>query len=110
VYQTPVAVATNKHIADLIVRYRRNTLNEQEKEELEAWCNLCEDNRLLFNRMNDDAGDVTGNLVELYSESINEEGGKIRHMYPSQQKQRFNAAIKYAAFVTGLFLTGMAMY
>ena len=68
-YQTPVAVATNKHIADLIVRYRRNTLNEEEKAALEAWCNLCEENQLLFNQLND-AGETTGALVELYSESF----------------------------------------
>jgi transmembrane sensor len=109
VYQTPVAVATNKHIADLIVRYRRNTLNEQEKEELEAWCNLCEENQLLFNRLND-AGEATGALVELYSESINEEGGKIRHMFPDQQNQRFITTIKYAVIAIVLVLTGVAVY
>jgi ferric-dicitrate binding protein FerR (iron transport regulator) len=102
-------VATNKHIADLIMRYRRSTLNEQEKKELEAWCNLCEENQLLFNRLND-AGEVSGSLVELYSESIDEEGGKIRQMFPTQQKQCINTAIKYTAIVTGLLLISMGVY
>jgi transmembrane sensor len=106
VYQTPVAVATNKHIANLIVRYRSNTLNEREKEELEAWCNLCEENQLLFNRLNE-AREVSG---ALYSEAINEEGGKVKHMFPTQQKLRFITALMYAAIVTGLVLTGLAVY
>jgi transmembrane sensor len=109
VYQTPVAVATNKHIADLIVRYRRNSLNELEKKELEAWCNLCEENQLLFNRLND-AREAKGALVELYSEAISEEVGKIRQMFPNQQKQRFTTAIKYGAIVIGLVLMGLAVY
>jgi transmembrane sensor len=109
VYQTPVAVATNKYISDLIVRYRRNALNEREKEELEAWCNLCEENQLLFNRLNN-AGEVTDTLFELSSEAINEEGGKIRHMFPDQQNQRFKKVIKYTAIVTGLLFTGLAVY
>ncbi len=108
-YQTPVAVATNKHIGDLIVRYRRNELNEREKQELEAWCNLCEENQLLFDRFND-SGEATGALVELYSEAINEEGGKIRQMFPSQQNQRFITTIKYAVIATCLVLTGLALY
>ncbi|HEX6432277.1 MAG TPA: FecR domain-containing protein [Niastella sp.] len=99
-------MATNKHIANLIVRYRSNTLNEREKEELEAWCNLCEENQLLFNRLNE-AGEVTG---ALYSEAINEEGGTIKYMFPAQQKLRFITALKYAAIVTGLVLTGLAVY
>lgn len=101
-------MATNKLIVDLIVRYQKNTLNEREKEELEAWCNLCEENQLLFSRVNDAANNKSP-LVELYSEAINEEGGKIRHMFP-QQKQRIRSVMKYTAIVTGLLLAGMAVY
>jgi transmembrane sensor len=77
-------VATNKHIADLILRCHKKTLNEREKEELEAWCNLCEENQLLFNRLTDTANDKSP-LVELYSEAITEEGGRIMQMFPNQQ-------------------------
>ncbi|THU40630.1 DUF4974 domain-containing protein [Niastella caeni] len=102
-------MATYKHIPELIVRYRRNTLNEREKEELQAWCNLCEENQLLFNRLHD-AGDATGTLVELYSEAINEEGGKVRQMFPDRKKRRFVTVIMYAAIVIGLLLTGLTVY
>lgn len=107
-YQTPVAVATYKHIAELIVKHRKNALNEQEKEELEAWCNQNEENRALFNRLNDRQY-VTDSLDELHNAGITEEGGKLRHMFP-QRRQRISVMIQYAVIVTGLLFSGLALY
>lgn len=102
-------MATYKRIAKLIVKHRKNTLNKQEKEELEKWRNLNEDNQLLFNRLND-TGYVSEKLDELYSVDINEEWGRIRHMFPRKKTTALTAALKYAAMVIGLLLTVTITY
>jgi ferric-dicitrate binding protein FerR (iron transport regulator) len=99
-------LATYKHIAKLIVKHRKNTLSEQEKEELETWRNLSIDNQLLFNRLNDKEY-VSEKLEELYSVNINEEWGKIRHMFPRRNRQPI---IKYAAIVAGLLFIGTVIF
>jgi Fe2+-dicitrate sensor, membrane component len=48
-------LATYKHIASLIVKYRNNELTDKERKELEEWCALSEKNRMLFERLNDEA-------------------------------------------------------
>lgn len=101
-------MATHKHIAGLILRHRRNLLNEQEKQELEAWCNLCEENRLLFDRLKKQ-GAVTENLLELYSTAI-VKGGKIRQLFPGHDKKRLTRVIRNAAIITGILLAGVTMY
>lgn len=100
-------MATYKRIAKLIVKHRKNALNKQEKEELEKWRNLSDDNQLLFNRLND-TGYVSEKLDELYSVDVDEEWGKIRHMFPNKRRTRFATVMKYAAIVAGLFVTGIA--
>jgi ferric-dicitrate binding protein FerR (iron transport regulator) len=101
-------VATHKHIAGLILRQRRNLLNELEKEELEAWCNLCEENRLLFDRLNKQDA-ATESLLELYSTAIND-GGKVRQLFPDRHKKRPTKVIKYAAIITSILLAGITLY
>ena len=99
-------MATYKHIAKLIVKHRKNTLSEQEKEELETWRNLSIDNQLLFNRLNDKEY-VSEKLEELYSVNVNEEWGKIRQMFPQKNRQPI---IKYAAIVAGLLFIGAVVF
>lgn len=101
-------MATYKHIAELIVKHRRNSLNEQEKKELEAWCDQSEENRLLLNRLKDQEY-VANSLDELHSEPMTEDGGKLRHMFPSR-KHRISVFIQYAVIVTGLLFSGLAVY
>jgi transmembrane sensor len=48
-------LATYKHIASLIVKYRNNELTDKERKELEEWCALSEKNQMLFDRLNDEA-------------------------------------------------------
>jgi ferric-dicitrate binding protein FerR (iron transport regulator) len=102
-------LATYKHIAKLIVKHRRNTLNEQEKEELEKWRNLSNDNQLLFSRLND-TDYVSERLEELYSVDVDEEWGKIRQMFPPTGKQRVLKVLKYAAMVAGVFFIGATVF
>jgi transmembrane sensor len=48
-------LATYKHIASLIVKHRNNELTDKERQELDEWCALSEKNRMLFERLNDEA-------------------------------------------------------
>jgi transmembrane sensor len=102
-------VATYKHIAKLIVKHRKNILTAREKEELEAWRNLSNDNQLLFSQLNNTEY-VSEKLDELYSVNVNEEWGKIRQMFPHKRKKRIVTVLKYAAIVTGLFIGGIALF
>jgi len=108
-YIKPFAVATHKHIADLIGKHRSNSLKEHDKQELQAWCDQCEENRLLFERLKG-LGVVSDILLELYSTGIPEDRGKIRLMFPHKSKQRFMRVLKYVAIVTGLLLTVITVY
>jgi ferric-dicitrate binding protein FerR (iron transport regulator) len=101
-------VATHKHIAELIIKHRRNSISAQEKEELEAWCNLCEENQLLFERL---SGPGYDNMVELYNSlTITETGGKVRPLFPDKPRKRVVTALVYAAIVICLLFTGVAVY
>jgi transmembrane sensor len=101
-------VATHKHIAELIIKHRRNTLSAQEKEELEAWCNLCEENQLLFERL---SGPGYDNMVELYNSlTITENGGKVKLLFPDQQRKRTATPLVYAAIIICLLFTCIAVY
>ena len=99
-------MAYYKHIANLIARHRRNDLNDQEKEELEAWRNLNNDNQLLFNRLND-SDHVLQKLGELHSVDPNEEWGIIRQMFPRNRRKRTVTVLKYAAVITVLLTGGI---
>jgi len=100
---------THKHIAELIDRHRSNSLSERERQALQAWIDLCEDNRMLFERLKSQ-GFVSDILLELYSTGINEEGAKIRLMFPHQRQQPFLRALQIVAIIMGLLLTGIAVY
>ena len=102
-------MATHKHIAELIGRHRNNSLSERERHELQAWIDLCEENRMLFERLKSQ-GFVSDILLELYSTGINEEGAKIRLMFPHQRQQPFIRALQIVAIIMGLLLTGIAVY
>lgn len=102
-------MATYKRIAKLIVKHRRNTLNNQEKEELEKWRSLNDDNQLLFKKLND-TGYVSEKLDEIYSVDIDEEWGKIRHMFPRKKRIVLNTAFGYAAIVAGLLMAGAILF
>ena len=105
----PSQLATHKHIATLIGRYRSNTLNERERQELQAWCDLCDENRRLFERLKSQ-GFVSDILLELYSTGINEEGGKIRLMFPHQRQRPFIRTLQFVAIIMGLLLSGITVY
>jgi transmembrane sensor len=96
----PFAVATHKHIAELIVKHRRNSLTHHERQELEAWCNLCEENRLLFEHLTSKG----------YNAAIHEERGMVKELFPRQRKQRYVTAITYTVIIICLLLTGIALY
>jgi transmembrane sensor len=101
-------VATHKHIAELIIKHRRNSISAQEKEELEAWCNLCEENQLLFERL---SGPGYENMVELYNSlTITETGAKVRPLFPNKPRKRVVTALVYAAIVICLLFTGVTVY
>jgi ferric-dicitrate binding protein FerR (iron transport regulator) len=102
-------VATHKQIAELIGKYRSNSLSEHEKQELLAWCDRHEENRKLFERLKSQ-GFISDILLELYSAGIPEEEGKLRLMFPHQGKNRIARSLKYVAIFTGLLFTGMAVY
>jgi transmembrane sensor len=105
----PYSVATHKHIAELIGKHRSNSLNELETQELQAWCDLCDANRILFERLKSQ-GFVSDILLELYSTGTTEEGAKIRLMFPQQQQRPFVRALKLVAIIMGLLLTGITVY
>jgi len=102
-------LANHTYIADLIGRHRSNCLNERERQELQAWVDLCEENRILFERLKGQ-GFVSDILLELYSTGINEEGAKIRLMFPHQKQRPFIRAFQIVAIIMGLLLTGIAVY
>ena len=102
-------MATHKHIAELIGKHRSNSLNEREVQELQTWCNLCDENRRLFERTKSQ-GFVSDILLELYSTGTNEEGAKIRLMFPHQRQQPFIRTLKFVTIILGLLLTGVAVY
>ena len=93
-------MATHKHIAELIVKHRRNSLTHHEQQELEAWCNLCEENRLLFEHLTSKG----------YSAAIHEESGKVKPLFPRQRRQPYVTAITYTVIIVCLMLTGIALY
>jgi ferric-dicitrate binding protein FerR (iron transport regulator) len=102
-------VATHKQIAELIGKYRSNSLTEHEKQALKAWCDRCEENRRLFERLKSQ-GFVSDILLELYSAGIPEEEGKLRLMFPHQGKKHVVRILKYVAIITGLLLTCITVY
>jgi transmembrane sensor len=97
-------VATNKHIAELIIKHRRNTLNAYEKEKLEAWCNHSEENQLLFNRL---SGPGYDNMVELYNSLSTTENGKLRRLFPRQGKRVVK--LVYAVIIICVLFTGVTV-
>jgi ferric-dicitrate binding protein FerR (iron transport regulator) len=100
-------VATNKHIAELIIKYRKNSLSPYDKEELDVWCDHSEENQLLFDRL---SGPGYDNMVELYNSlSTTENNGLVRQMLP-QQRKRVVMALAYASIVICLLFAGMAVY
>jgi transmembrane sensor len=100
-------VATHRHIAELIIKHRKNSLSAYEKEELEAWCNLCEENRLLFDRL---SGPGYDNMVELYNSlTITENSGKVRRLFPPQRK-RVVVTLVYASILICVLFTGATVY
>jgi ferric-dicitrate binding protein FerR (iron transport regulator) len=92
-------VATHKHIAELIEKHRRNTLTRYEKQELDAWCDLCEENRLFFEDLNRKG----------YSTTIHEESGMVKQLFPRQNGKRFKV-ITYTVIIVCLLLTGITLY
>lgn len=102
-------MATHKHIAELIDRHRRNCLTTCERQELQAWIDLSEENRILFERLKSQ-GFLSDILLELYSTGINEGKAKIRLMFPHQRQQPFLRALQIAAIIISLLLTGIAVY
>jgi ferric-dicitrate binding protein FerR (iron transport regulator) len=102
-------VATHKQIAELIAKYRSSSLTEQEKLELQAWCDQYEENQILFDRLKSQ-GFVADILLELYSTGIPEEEGKVKLMFPRQKKKRIVRGLKLMAVITGLLLTGITVY
>lgn len=102
----PFAVATNKHIAELIIKHRKNTLSVYEKEELEAWCDQSEDNRLLFDRL---SGPGYDNMVELYNSlATTENNSRVWPLFPHQKKRV--TALVYAAIIICVLFTGITVY
>jgi transmembrane sensor len=103
----PFTVATNKHIAGLIIKHRRNTLSEYEKEELEAWCYYSEENQLLFDRL---SGPGYDNMVELYnclSTTENDDRGRQQFF---QHKKRVMVVMVYTAIIICMLCAGVAVY
>ena len=100
-------MATNKHIAELIIKHRRNTLSAYEKEELEAWCYYSEENQLLFDRL---SGPGYDNMVELYNcLSTTENEGRGRQQF-FQHKKRVIVAMVYTAIIICMLCAGVAVY
>lgn len=103
----PFAVATNKHIAELIVKHRKNVLSAYEKEELETWCDHSEENQLLFDRL---SGPGYDNMVELYNSlTTTENNVPVRQLLP-QQRKRVVLAMVYMSIIICLLFAGMAVY
>lgn len=103
----PFAVATNRHIAELIIKHRKNSLSAYEKEELETWCDHSEENQLLFDRL---SGPGYDNMVELYNSlSTTENDVPVRQLFP-QQRKRVVVAMVYASIIICLLFAGMAVY
>lgn len=84
-------------------------MTEREKQELQAWIDLCEENRMLFERLKSQ-GFVSDILLELYSTGINEEGATIRLMFPHPRQQPFIRALQKVAIIMVLLLSGIAVY
>lgn len=103
----PFAVATNRHIAELIIKHRKNSLSAYEKEELETWCDHSEENQLLFDRL---SGPGYDNMVELYNSLATTENNiPVRQLFPPQRK-RVVVAMVYVSIIICLLFAGMAVY
>lgn len=99
-------MATYKHIASLIIKYRNNELTDKERKELEEWCALSEKNKLLFDRLNDDAY-LAIKRKRLDSIDIDEQWEKISARLPLKKKTPWQVVAgewKMAAAIITLLL------
>lgn len=104
----PFAVATNKHIAELIIKHRKNSLSAYEKEELETWCYHSEENQLLFDRL---SGPGYDNMVELYNSlTTTENNVPVRQLFAPQRRKRVVVAMVYVCIIMCLLFAGIAVY
>ncbi|MCS3795727.1 FecR family protein [Niastella sp. OAS944] len=97
-------MATNRHIAELIIKHRKNSLSAYEKEELETWCDHSEENQLLFDRL---SGPGYDNMVELYNSLATTENN-VAVWQP--QRKRVVVAMVYMSIIICLLFAGMAVY
>lgn len=105
-------MATYKHIAALIIKYRNNELTDKERQELEQWCALSEKNRLLFERLNDDTY-LALKRKRLNSIDIETQWEKISAKLPIKKPGRLQALAaqwKVAAITAGLLLGAGAIW
>lgn len=99
-------MATYKHIASLIVKYRNNELTDKERKELDEWCALSEKNRMLFERLNDEAY-LSLKRKRLNSIDIDAQWEKISSRLPQKKPHLLHNLFTgwpAAAVVTGLII------
>jgi ferric-dicitrate binding protein FerR (iron transport regulator) len=105
-------LATYKHIASLIIKYRNNELSDKEKKELEEWCALSKKNQMLFDRLNDEAY-LSLKRKRLNSIDIDAQWEKITARLPVRKKTPWQILIrqwKVAAIVISLIGAGVLLY
>ncbi|HUP11650.1 MAG TPA: hypothetical protein VM187_05550, partial [Niastella sp.] len=100
-------MATKQHIAELIIKYRKNLLSAYEKEELEAWRDHSKENQLHFERL---SGPGYDNMVELYNSLSTTENNSRGWQLPAQQRKRMVVTLVYASIIICLLFAGMAVY
>lgn len=105
-------MATYKHIASLIVKYRNNELTDKERKELEEWCALSEKNQMLFDRLNDEAY-LSLKRKRLNSIDIDAQWEKISARLPVKKRTPWQMLIgqwKVAAVVMLLLGAGVVWF
>lgn len=101
-------MATYKHIASLIIKYRNNELTDKEKQELEEWCALSEKNQLLFDRLNDEAY-LALKRKRMDSIDIDEQWEKISARLPVKMKStRHRLSVPWKVAAATIVLAGAA--
>lgn len=103
------------YIAGLIGKHLENSLNAEENSALEEWINSSENNRSLFNEINDQQ-QLTANLNRFYAYDSDRISAKIREQIPAfgqpvQKPARIvHSRWKWAAAAAVLLLAGSTYF
>jgi hypothetical protein len=100
---------TYNKIATIIIKYRKEGLNDQEQKELDDWIALSNGNRQTFEHLTDES------YMKVLSEiDVRAERRKIKEMYEMETGEKFpirnKGANYFVAAIIILICLGVALY